>query len=487
MTTFPLNLRTDIYKYFSENTLNCHWHEDFEMGIIMDGVVDFYVNDTCIQLKEGDGFFVNSNVLHMSYQAVNDEKSKDAVMYVLTFPASLIASCADVYTKYFQPIKGLEGFTFSENNETGAKIKATILQIKELNKSVFGYELECQKSLCTLWLLALEYISKNTNLVHSKDNMRQAERMKNILSYIHGHYSEKITADDIAHHVNVSRGECFRCFKQFMNKKLVEYINEYRLQRATELLRNTEKPIIDISNECGFDNTSYFGKIFKQMYYITPHQYRKAHIWTHNSIKNINNYDYEYYRDSGNGKMIITTNANNGSFLCEWSNSHNIMFRSGKKFINRDKTHQQMGNITLQYDAHYNTNGSTYLCVYGWTVDPLIEWYIIECYDDYMPMRDAPLKGVHKTNGDTYNIFHVNRINQPSIIGISDFNQYWSIRTVGQQKGFVDVTAHFKAWEKLGLKMGRISEVALSVESMWSSGTAFIKTNIIEISAPQTP
>jgi len=67
----------------------------------------------------------------------------------------------------------------------------------------------------------------------------KADRVKKILRYIHENYNKKLTADDIANHANISRGECFRCFKQLMNMTPVEYITEYRLQRAAELLRET--------------------------------------------------------------------------------------------------------------------------------------------------------------------------------------------------------------------------------------------------------
>lgn len=57
--------------------------------------------------------------------------------------------------------------------------------------------------------------------------------------------------------------------------KPIEYLNDYRLQIAAQMLRETEKSIEDISAECGFASASFFGKMFKEKYEKTPLQFRK--------------------------------------------------------------------------------------------------------------------------------------------------------------------------------------------------------------------
>jgi len=482
---FPVYTHTDVYKYFTNNTLDCHWHNEFEYGYVLEGSIDFYVNNTPIKLKKGDCFFVNSNVLHMGKQTGG---GKDAVARMLRFPAALLAPdmSGDVYSKYIAPLLNgnmpVEGFGISKEKPNGQALHDTLTEIFETSSADFGYELIIQRNLNRLWLLTLKYIEDNKgDIRYGTEDIRYGERIKGILSYIYEHYSEDITADDIAKHMNISRGECFRCFKRFMNKRLIHYINEYRLQKAAALLRQTEMSVAEIAVECGFYNISYFGKTFKDIYKVTPLQYRKAYIWTDNAISRINGYDYEYWKDTGNGTMTITTSADNGSFLCMWSNIGNILFRSGKKFINRDKTHAQMGDITLLFDAAYNSNGMSYLSVYGWTVDPLVEYYIVEDYMAHNPMRNETILGTHNTDGGTYKIYYCKREAQPSIVGTSDFDQYWSIRTTGRLSGKMNLSNHFRAWEDAGLTLGRLAEIALSVESMQSSGSAIIRKNVIRV------
>ena len=275
--SFPFCVWIDIFNQFLDYTVNCHWHYDFEYGYVLSGSVDYYINDTYVKLQKGDCLFVNSNMLHMGRQS---EGCHDAVMFTVTFPASLLSTNinSSVYTKYFQHIieKQIEGFAISSDNPRGQEIRTLLNELYALDASGDGYELNCLTRVIRLWIATLQHIEKNKDdLFRHTGSIRHVERAKEILSYIHTHYQEKITVADIARDVNISRSECFRSFKRFMNKKPVEYINEYRLLNAAKLLRETEMSISDICMECGFESTSYFGKLFRHMYATTPLHYRK--------------------------------------------------------------------------------------------------------------------------------------------------------------------------------------------------------------------
>ena len=276
--TFPFCVWTDVYNLFLDHTVNCHWHYDFEYGYVVSGIIDYYINDTCIKLRKGDCVFVNSNMLHMSMQS---KGCNDAEMFTVTFPASLLTSSINstVYTKILRPVidNRIEGFILASNSIAGQEMGNLLTALPAMKPSDFGYELICLSCVCQLWLLTLRNIMEaNGALLLHTGSIHNAERAKEILSYIHAHYHEKITVEDIASHVSISRSECFRCFKRFMNKKPVAYINEYRLLRAAKLLRETEMSIVAVYTECGFENASYFGKLFKQTYGMTPLQYRKV-------------------------------------------------------------------------------------------------------------------------------------------------------------------------------------------------------------------
>ena len=97
-----------------------------------------------------------------------------------------------------------------------------------------------------------------------------------ILEYIERHYFEDITLEALAQSASVSKSECLRCFKTTMQDTPYRYLIEYRLQRATDLLRNTDLPIGQIAQAVGFQSQSHFGKLFKERTGYTPKQYRET-------------------------------------------------------------------------------------------------------------------------------------------------------------------------------------------------------------------
>ena len=197
---------------------------------------------------------------------------------------------------------------------------------------------------------------------------------------------------------------------------------------------------------------------------------------TSNQTGNHDGYDYELWKDSGNTRMTLN---NGGNFSCEWSNINNALFRKGKKF-NETQTHQQIGNISIDYGCDYRPNGNSYLCVYGWTVDPLVEYYIIDSWGNWRP-PGATSKGPITVDGGTYDIYETTRYNQPSIRGNTTFQQYWSVRTSKRTSGTISVSEHFRAWEARGMRLGKMYEVALTVEGYQSSGSANVYSHYLNI------
>ncbi|KAF4634778.1 hypothetical protein G7Y89_g3309 [Cudoniella acicularis] len=97
------------------------------------------------------------------------------------------------------------------------------------------------------------------------------------------------------------------------------------------------------------------------------------------------------------------------------------------------------------------TSGTVLLSVYGWTKNPLIEYYIVE---DYTTAPTGSLKGTITSDGATYNVYETTRTNEPSIVGTATFHQFISVRTSKRSSGTVTTANHFNGWAKLGLTLG---------------------------------
>lgn len=85
------------------------------------------------------------------------------------------------------------------------------------------------------------------------------------------------------------------------------------------------------------------------------------------------------------------------------------------------------------------------------------------------------------SDGGNYDIYRTTRVNQPSIHGTETFDQYWSVRQQkkgeGSFSGTISISSHFQKWESVGLRMGKMYEVALTIEGYQSSGSATVKKN----------
>lgn len=128
----------------------------------------------------------------------------------------------------------------------------------------------------------------------------------------------------------------------------------------------------------------------------------------------------------------------------------------------------------ITFDATFSPNGNAYLAVYGWTESPLVEYYILENYGDYNPGSAMTEVGTVTSDGSSYTIYTHTQTNQPSIVGTSTFQQYWSIRSSKRSSGTVTTSNHFNAWAKLGLDLGSFNYQILSTEGYESSGSSSV-------------
>ena len=184
-------------------------------------------------------------------------------------------------------------------------------------------------------------------------------------------------------------------------------------------------------------------------------------------------YTYELWNQNSEGRACIAL-YDNALFGGEWDGVENYLARRGLSY-NKTKEHQEIGVFSTIYDCNYqpdSASGNSYLSVYGWTVNPLIEYYIIEDWRNWTPSKsaNATLKGAFAMNGSIYDVYENTRVNKPSIIGKTTFQQYFSIRRDSRNKGKINISEHFNMWEELGLKMGKISEVSFVVEGYKSKG-----------------
>lgn len=101
--------------------------------------------------------------------------------------------------------------------------------------------------------------------------------MYSIIEYLHVHYAERLSLDQLARHFYISSTYLCRIFKQTTGFTLIEYLQDIRVQQARAYLRETSWKVTAIAEETGFDSIAHFGRVFKHFTGYTPLQYRKKH------------------------------------------------------------------------------------------------------------------------------------------------------------------------------------------------------------------
>ena len=248
-----------------------HWHEDIQFIYVFAGELYFHTLERTVIVPEGQGIFINRGVVHLVTAAETCHYKS------FLFPEQLVSfDPGGPASKYVRQITGCEQLPclpLHASVEWQSRVLEQLRQLSRLEKeSALCYEYEVLARLTMIWL----DLVKNLDVPDKTEENETLKRMHKFLEYIEHHYFEDITLEALAQSASVSKSECLRCFKTTMQDTPYRYLIEYRLQRATDLLTDTDLPIGQIAQAVGFQSQSHFGKLFKERTGYTPKQYRET-------------------------------------------------------------------------------------------------------------------------------------------------------------------------------------------------------------------
>lgn len=274
---FPLEVHVFDTDVRLNERINCHWHDELELLVVTDGGANFHINERSYRILEGEILFVNSNLLHSATSIHNTPCSFFAVVFS---PALLGGYSNDmIWQKYITPVLKAE-ISFPEcikpTEKYGQQILTLLYEIKNLYfEKRNAYELLIKTKLYEIWHILLSN-SEYTNRVKIEDNNCRIIRIKSILEYICTRYNQKITLSELSSTFNMSEGQFCRFFKSMVKHSVVDFINAYRINESVVLLQNTNKDIGEIACTVGFNNISYFNKIFRRYMHCSPSELRNS-------------------------------------------------------------------------------------------------------------------------------------------------------------------------------------------------------------------
>ncbi len=249
-----------------------HWHNDLQLILVDKGpVIVNILGHHTLTLHQGQALFINKDIAHQILP--NDQASYHSFIFPDYFLKFYLSSPTQNLINKFLSSNNLEYLVFNNQSAWQIKILSILKELEQLenNKNTPTYSYEVLTQLCRIFLLLQKNIQPSYKAKLNQINYKQ---IRVFLSYIHQHYREKISLTDLAQAAHVSKSECLRCFHSLLNTTPYNYLLDYRLNKAANLLQNSDMPVSTIAHQIGFNQVSHFGVLFKKKTRLSPLKFR---------------------------------------------------------------------------------------------------------------------------------------------------------------------------------------------------------------------
>lgn len=279
---FPMSMDRQVVTHQDHGRVQ-HWHYEVQVLLVTEGSLILKTPEDEFRLQEGQGFFINSGVLH---EAIPTETADGIYICVNFLPSLLYGQSESVIRRdYIDPVllcKDLQFFPLLDE-PWHQEICNLLRNLGETEESgAYGYEIQMVVLLTRIWHLI---VTNNRAKIEqgSSVSFSDRQRIRALQSYIHKNYMEHISLADIAAAGHISRGECCRVFKRILKVSPIEYLTRFRLSQGVKLLSFTDFTISEIAIRVGFGTSSYFTERFREELHCTPSEYRRRRMNTPDS------------------------------------------------------------------------------------------------------------------------------------------------------------------------------------------------------------
>ena len=248
-----------------------HWQDSMELIYIKRGSGLVQTGAQVCTAQSGDIFVLTPGTLHAIRQAESRTMEYENIIFDVELLGGAEDLCAEKYLLPLQSGRLALPEHITPDEVWYPQAADCLKEAEEANRcKQFGYEL-CIKGALLRFLALL--IAQSKALPPAEKASTQ--RLRAILQWISAHYSEPVCVADAAALCQCSPNHFMRWFRQMTGQTFIIFLREYRLNAAAEALRTTEDTILSISEQCGFENLSYFNREFKAHFGMTPREYRK--------------------------------------------------------------------------------------------------------------------------------------------------------------------------------------------------------------------
>ena len=240
-----------------------HWHDEIELFAVFSGQQQIGINRRKLTLTAGSIALIAPWDIHYYQSPFRlDEK---ASAYLLIFPPEMIPR------HLFQQ----SGIWQIQSAGTLTALATLLQQLSfELETRHGNYDLAATGLLNLILARILRSTADSSYEVLDRSRLTSSPVIQQVLKYIEQHYHETLGRDQLAAFFKLSPAHFSRGFKAATGLTFTAYLNQLRLQKACQQLRQTRKPITEIAFSCGFDSIRTFNRVFNQLAGCKPSEIR---------------------------------------------------------------------------------------------------------------------------------------------------------------------------------------------------------------------
>lgn len=237
-----------------------HRHEAWELYYVTQGKGVRMTGDTLMPFAEGDVVLIPPSMPHYWEYDTSSANAGGEICYLMVaFSQELIEKCLTVFPEIRNILYGrtLTAEALKYGNKSASKIRRALIGMAALDD--FGQLIEMMKLLPVILTT-----SDHTYIGKPIKTERDIRRMQQVAAYVMAHYVHTITLDDIASHIGMNRSAFCSFFKR--NKKMTfsQFVLNYRLETARELLLTSHRQISEICYGVGFNDLPHFTRVLRQ-------------------------------------------------------------------------------------------------------------------------------------------------------------------------------------------------------------------------------
>ena len=248
-----------------------HWHDSMELVYVKKGSGIVQVGVNAYPAEQGDIYIFAPGTLHALHQRGQAVMEYENIIFELELLGGAEDLCAEKYLLPLQSGRLSLPARLTPNDLCYLQAAACLREVEDANRAKLpGYELQVKGAL--LRFLALLLAQGRQRLAAETAD---TQRLKTLLQWLSAHYTEELRVADAAGVCSFSASHFMRWFRQMTGQSFVAFLNEYRLNAAAEALQATDETVLTIASRCGFENLSYFNRVFKAHFGMTPREYRK--------------------------------------------------------------------------------------------------------------------------------------------------------------------------------------------------------------------